>query len=160
MANIVKSNDPQNLVEQDFFRDPFRMMRDWLRMDPFRSMLPTFGRFEQAWSPTFEIRENGDSISIKGDLPGIKKDELEVSLAGNRLQISGKREAEKETKEDKVYLYERTYGEFSRMFTLPEDIDDEHIRSELKDGVLTIVVPKKASAKPKKIQIGSGAAKS
>jgi HSP20 family protein len=160
MANIVKTNDPQNLAEPDLFRDPFRMMRDWLRMDPFRSILPSFGRFEQAWSPSFEIRENGDSISIKGDLPGIKQGDLEVSLVGNRLQISGKRDAEKETKDDKVYLYERSYGEFSRMFTLPEDIDDAHIRSELANGVLTIVVPKKATAKPKKIVIGTGTAKS
>jgi HSP20 family protein len=160
MANIVKTSEQQQLAEQDLFRDPFRMMRDWLRFDPFRSMLPSFARFEREWTPSFEIRENGEQISIKGDVPGLKDTDLDVSLTGNRLQISGKREAEKETKGDNVYLYERSYGEFSRMFTLPEDIDTDHIRSELKDGVLTIVVPKKAAAKPKKIAVGGSAPKS
>jgi HSP20 family protein len=152
MANIVKSND------QGMELDPFKTMREWLRWDPFRTIAPTFA-FEREWMPSFEIRENGDSFMFRADLPGIKESDLSVSLIGNRLQVSGKREAEKETKEETVYLYERSFGSFTRSFTLPEGIDAEHTKSELKDGVLTIVVPKLPAAKPKKIEVKTGAPK-
>jgi HSP20 family protein len=149
MSNIVKSHEPQFPTELD----PFQVMREMLRWDPFRTLTPSFGAIERAWTPSFEVRENSDAFLFKADLPGIKAEEIDISLTGNRLQIAGKREAEKETKEDKVYLYERSYGEFRRTFTLPDAIDGEHIRSEMKEGVLTIVVPKKAVAKPKKITV-------
>jgi len=152
MANIVKSNEPQAV---EF--DPFRAMREMMRWDPFRALTPSFTAFEREWTPTFEVRENADSYLFRGDLPGIKESDLEVSLTGNRLQITGKREAEKETKDETVYLYERSYGSFTRSFTLPEGIDGEHAKSELKDGVLTIVVPKVPAMKPKKIQVQTGA---
>jgi HSP20 family protein len=153
MANIVKQNEPGLEL------DPFKAMREWLRWDPFRAIAPTLA-FEREWMPSFEIRENGDSFLFKADLPGIKQGDLEVSLTGNRLQISGKRDAEKETKEETVYLYERSFGSFIRTFTLPEGIDAEHTKSELKDGVLTVVVPKLPAAKPKKIEVKAGASKS
>jgi HSP20 family protein len=148
----VKSN------EQGIEIDPFKTMREWLRWDPFRTIAPTLA-FEREWMPSFEIRENGDSFLFRADLPGIKESDLSVSLTGNRLQVSGKREAEKETKEETVYLYERSFGSFTRTFTLPDGIDAEHTKSELKDGVLTIVVPKLPAAKPKKIEVKTGAAK-
>jgi len=155
MANIVKSNELQSSE-----LDPFRMLREWMRWDPFRAIAPVFGRSEREWTPSFEVRENDESYLFKADLPGLKQDDLDVTLAGNRLQIAGKRDAEHETKEDKVYIYERTFGSFLRTFTLPDDIDVEHVRSELKDGVLTVVVPKTVAAKPKKIQISTGTTKS
>lgn len=149
MANIVKTQAPTPTPTTD----PFRMMRDLLRWDPFRAMAPTFSTVEGMWNPSFEVRENGDGFLFKADLPGLEATDVEVTLAGNRLQIAGKREAEKETKEDTVYVYERSYGDFSRTFTLPEGADLEHIKSEMKHGVLTVVVPKKAMVKPTKIAI-------
>jgi len=156
MANIVKTNGGQTAIETD----PFRMMREMLRWDPFQTMAPRFAAFEAVWNPSFEVRENGESYRFEADLPGIKPENVEVSLTGNRLLITGKREEEKETKDDTYYVRERSYGEFSRSFTLPDGIDSEHVRSAIKDGVLTVVVPKKAAAKPKKITVATEAPKS
>jgi HSP20 family protein len=153
MANIVKRND------EGMELDPFKMMRDWLRWDPFRAIAPSLA-VEREWWPSFEIRENGDTFLFRADVPGVKQGDIEVSLTGHRLQISGKREAEKETKDDTVYLYERSFGSFTRSFTLPEGIDATHVKSELKDGVLTVVVPKAAAMKPKKIEVQTSAPKS
>jgi HSP20 family protein len=153
MANIVKSS------EQGMELDPFKTMREWMRWDPFRAIAPSFA-YEREWLPSFEIRENGDSFLFRADLPGIAQKDLDVSLTGNRLQVSGKREAEKETKDETVYLYERSFGSFTRTFTLPEGIDAAHTRSELKDGVLTIVVPKVPAMKPKKIEVKTAGPKS
>ena len=82
-----------------------------------------------------------------------KPEEIEISTTGNRLQISGKRDHEHENTTDQVYTYERQYGSFVRTFTLPAGVDADHAKSELKDGVLTLVIPKKAEAQPKKISI-------
>ena len=156
--DIVKKDNGQQALEWD----PFRVMREMLRWDPFRQMAPVFPRAfaEREWMPAFEVRENKDGYVFKADLPGIKAEDLEVSLTGNRLTITGKRENEKETKQETFYTYEREYGRFTRAFTLPDGIDVDHLRTELKDGVLTLVVPKKAEAQAKKIPIATAATKS
>ena len=136
--------------------DPFRWL---LRWDPFREMTPSwFGQppVEATFSPAFEIKENKDGFLFKADLPGMKEQDIEVKLAGDRLAVSGKREAEREDKDDTYYAYERSFGSFLRTFTLPEGFDAEHVQAELKDGVLTIVVPKKATAQAKTIAIKGG----
>lgn len=155
MAEIVKKSGNGDVIEA---WDPFRAMRDWMRWDPFREMAPLLGRTEREWMPAFEVRENKDAYVFTADVPGMKPEDIEVSLTGNRLSISGKRESQKEHKEDTYYTYERSYGSFSRAFTLPEGIDTEHLKSELKDGVLTLVVPKKPEAQAKKIPIATATA--
>lgn len=162
MGELVKRGD-YPIAESDPFRmrelDPFRMMREMLRWDPFRSaLMPQFER--DAWLPHFEVRENGSSIRILADVPGIKRNDLEVSIAGNRLIVSGQREAEQRNKDENVHTWERQYGQFTRTFTLPDNVDPDHVTSELRDGVLTIVVPLKAGSQPRKIQIGGAQAKS
>ena len=156
MADIIKKEHGGQLTQWD----PFQAMREMLRWDPFREMAPIFPQLERAWMPSFEVRENKDGYVFIADLPGVKKDDLEVSLTGYRLQISGKRDEEKEAKGDTFYTYERAYGSFSRAFTLPDTADVAHVRSELKDGVLTLVVPKKPEAQAKKIPIAVSATKS
>jgi HSP20 family protein len=156
MANIIKKNDDGQMTQWD----PFQAMREMMRWDPFRDMAPILPQLDRSWLPSFEVRENRDGYVFKADLPGVKKEDIEVSLTGNRLQISGKRDEEKEAKDDTYYTYERSYGSFSRMFTLPEGADAEHVKTELKDGVLTLVLPKKPEAQPKKIPISAGASKS
>jgi HSP20 family protein len=135
-------------------------MRELLRWDPFRAAPLNLPALEAMWSPAFEVRENGDGFRFEADLPGLKPEHVEVTLTGNRLLITGKRDEVKETKEDTYYVRERSYGEFSRSFTLPEEVDAEHVRSAIKDGVLTVVVPKKAAAKPKKIAVATEAPRS
>jgi HSP20 family protein len=77
-------------------------------------------------------------------------------MTGNRLTISGKREAEKEDKGETFYTYERSYGSFTRAFTLPDQTDADHVKAELKNGELTVVVPKTPAAVAKKIQVATG----
>jgi len=113
-----------------------------------------------AWMPHFEVRENGNSIRIIADVPGVKRDDLEISITGHRLIVSGHRESETRHKDENVHTWERQYGQFSRAFTLPDGADHDHVTSDLHDGVLTIVVPMKAGAHSRKIQIGGAAPKS
>ena len=159
MADLVKKNGGQ-LAEWD----PIRAMRDLLRWDPFREMaplMPSFPAFERtAFTPSFEVTETKDAYVFKADVPGVKAEDLEISTTGNRLQISGKRDSEQESKTDTVYTYERQYGSFSRSFTLPDGADLEHGKSELKDGVLTVAIPKRPSEQAKKIAVSTPAAKS
>jgi HSP20 family protein len=159
MANLVRKN-PALMTEWD----PFRAMRDLFRWDPFREMAPAYPA-GPAWepatfTPSFDVTENKDGYVFKADLPGIKSEDIDITTTDNRIQISGKRDLEHETKNDTVYTYERQYGSFSRAFTLPDGADLEHAKSELKDGVLTLVIPKKPTATTKKIAISTGAPKS
>jgi HSP20 family protein len=143
---------------QAFMRDPFQLMRE-LMADPYRmfQMSPFSGR-DMGWNPGFEVRETDDAFLFKADMPGIRSEDLEISLTGNQLSISGKREHEQEQGEGRFHTYERSYGSFERSFSLPESADMDKIRSDLKDGVLTLVVPKKPGTSPqrRKIAIGSG----
>jgi HSP20 family protein len=99
------------------------------------------------------VKETKDSYVFKADLPGVKEENLDVSLTGNRLTISGQRQEEKKEEGDRHYVYERSFGSFSRSFTLPEGIDVDHVQAELKDGVLNVVVPKKPEVQPKRILV-------
>jgi HSP20 family protein len=157
MSDIVKKNGNQAMEW-----DPMRAMRDFLRWDPFREMAPMFSTaFEPpGFNPGFDVTETKDAYEFRADLPGMKKEDISISSTGNRLQISGKRESEQESKAENVYTYERQWGSFSRSFTMPEGADIDHAKSELKDGVLTLVVPKKPGAQAKTIPISSGASKS
>ena len=86
--------------------------------------------------------------------------ELDVTVTGNRLTISGKREAEKREQTDTYYTYERSYGDFNRSFTLPDGVDMTSVYADLKDGVLTLSIKKAPEAQPKKIPVQSTARKS
>ena len=140
--------------------NPFRSVRDFFGWDPFREMTPLLGGPESlqddSWIPHVEVRETKDAFVFQADVPGVEKDDLDVTLSGNRLQIAGRRDAERETKDDTVYTYERSFGSFTRAFTLPADVDADQIRTDLADGVLTLVVPKRASVEAKTITIGAG----
>ncbi|TMQ13129.1 MAG: Hsp20/alpha crystallin family protein [Deltaproteobacteria bacterium] len=136
--------------------DPFRW---FLRWDPFREMTPSwFGAppVDTTFMPPFEVKETKDTFLFRADLPGMNEQDIEVKLAGDRLTISGKREAEREEKDDTYYAFERCFGSFLRTFTLPDGFDNEHVFAELKDGVLTVVVYKKPIAQAKTIAIKGG----
>jgi len=112
------------------------------------------------FNPTFDVAETKMPTSSAPTYPASSHRRSRISATGNRLQISGKRESTQENKAENVYTYERQYGSFTRSFTLPEGADLDHAKSELKDGVLTLIVPKKPGAQAKKIAISSGANKS
>ena len=135
--------------------EPFELMRNMLRYDPFREM-ELFRPVENVWVPEFEVKEIKGAYLFKADVPGMKEEDLELSITGNRLSIGGKREEEKREEGEKYYAYERSYGTFTRIFTLPEGVDVEHIVAELKDGVLTVNLPKRPEVLPKKIELKTG----
>jgi HSP20 family protein len=155
MANIIHRNEGGNTPSSPAGWDPFRAMRDFLGWDPFREMAAMPAWDERGFAPPFEVKETRDAYVFKADLPGVKESDIELTLTGNRLAVTGKREAEKKEERETYYAYERSYGSFARAFTLPDSADGEHLRAELKDGVLSIAVPKKPELKPKKIAIGS-----
>ncbi|HEX3759646.1 MAG TPA: HSP20 family small heat-shock protein [Kofleriaceae bacterium] len=153
--------DPLELLARDplqlLMRDPFQLMRDML-VEPFRA-LGAWPTREAAWNPSFEIRETDDAFVFRADVPGLRPDELDISVIGNQLQISGAREQDQQQDEGRYHTYERAYGSFTRVFALPDSADIDNLRAELNHGVLTLSVPKKAGTSPqrRKIQIGSGA---
>jgi HSP20 family protein len=157
MANLIRRNEGGSLEPSRFF-DPFEMMRDLMRWDPFRE-LGVVGSRALAFAPSFEVKETNDGYVFKADLPGVKEKDLDISLTGNRLTVSGKRDEEEKHEDERYYAYERSYGSFSRSFTLPEGVDAESVQAELRDGVLTLSVAKKPEVKAKKIelkQLGTG----
>ena len=108
-----------------------------------------------AFVPRVNTREGEYAYHVELDLPGIKKEDIEITTDDNVLTISGERKMKEEVKEDDYYKVESTYGKFSRSFTLPEKIDVENIHAESKDGVLEVVIPKlkEEETKPKNIEI-------
>ncbi len=154
MANIVRRENERGVGMPAFQWDPVRLMEDMLSWDPFRTLgewrerlpVPTF-------SPTFEVKETPDAFVFKADLPGVEEKDLEISLTGNRLTVSGRRDAEERHEGETYYMVERSYGAFARSFALPEGADADHIEASLHQGVLTIEVPKRPEVKPRRISI-------
>ena len=160
MSNISVKNQNGSLVPARATQmmnewEPFRAARELLRWDPFREMAPflSSGASVATFTPAFEVKETKESYIFKADVPGVKEEDIDITHIGNRLTVSGKRDAEKEEQNDTFYMYERNYGSFTRSFTLPDGIDAEHINAELKEGVLSLVVPKTPEAQPKKISL-------
>lgn len=134
-------------------QDPFVSMRDLLRWDPFRELAtPSEG---PDFMPSFEVKETPNAYVFKADLPGIKEEDLNVELTGNRLTIGGKRESEKKEDNESYHLYERSFGSFNRSFTLPEEVNSNKVDAHLQQGVLTVTVLKSPEAKPQKIEVKS-----
>jgi HSP20 family protein len=163
MANLIRRREAEPSAPERF--DPFRAVRDLLRWDPFgREMFrwdpfaeiePMLGRGTAVFMPDVEVRETPDAFVFKADLPGIKDEDVDIAISGNRITLSGKREAEERREDERYYAYERSYGSFSRTFTLPEGIVDiDKTDAALENGVLTIQVPKREATQSRRIPIG------
>jgi HSP20 family protein len=107
----------------------------------------------RTWAPPVDIYENGDNLVLKAELPGINPDDVEIRVEDNTLYLKGERKFEKEVKEQSYHRVERTYGTFTRTFSLPNSIDADKVAASYKDGVLTLNLPKREEAKPKTIKI-------
>jgi HSP20 family protein len=108
-----------------------------------------------SWSPSVDIFETEGEIVVKAELPGMDRKDITLHLENNVLTLRGERKFEKETKEENYHRIERSYGNFSRSFSIPATVDEENIRADYKDGVLKIILPKKEQARPKQIKIAS-----
>jgi HSP20 family protein len=129
-------------------RDPYSLARELLGWDPF------FGdRQVSAFAPTFEVKETNEAFTLRADVPGVEEKDLDIAIHNGVLTVSGHREAEERKEGESYALYERQYGSFTRSFALPDIADSEKIDAKLDKGVLTLLVPKRAEAKPRKIAI-------
>jgi HSP20 family protein len=125
---------------------------DRLFQDPFSALTQGTSFFE-GWTPALDIYEDKDKYVMKAELPGMRNEDIDVSLDGNTLTISGERKQEEEKKEGDTYRSERFFGRFQRSVTLPARVDASKIQAAYKDGVLTVTAPKSEEAKPKQIEV-------
>jgi HSP20 family protein len=132
--------------------DPFQLLQNRLNRlfegFPVEENLPL-----TAWVPPCDIFETPKEVVLKMELPGIKKEWLNLSVENSTLMIHGERKFEEEVKKESFHRVERIYGEFYRNFALPAYVDPTRILAEFKDGMLTLVLPKREEAKPKNIEI-------
>lgn len=132
--------------------NPFREMDDFFKTFNHgygRSLSPAI----EAWTPVVDISENPKEYLVKAELPGVKKEDLKVHTQNGVLTLSGERKYEKEEKNEKHHRIERSYGSFSRSFVLPDDVLDDKIVAECKEGVVTIHLPKTDIKKAKSVEV-------
>ena len=152
--SILRTRNPQIVPATAATLEPFRLMRDFMRWDPLRDY--ELGAPIAAFMPSFDVKETPDAYQFKADLPGIIEADLEISLEGTRLTVAGKREEEPMKDGERIHLAERSHGSFSRTFTLPEDVEGEKVVAEFRNGVLTLMVPKRPEVRPRKINVSLG----
>lgn len=133
-------------------RDPLALARSFFGFDPFA--VRTADR-PAGFNVNFEVKETDEALVFTGDLPGVKKEDLDIALDGNVLTISGTRASEQKKEGETYFVYERQYGSFSRSFKLPDYADREAIEADLTNGVLEVTIPKQAASKPRKIALKS-----
>lgn len=107
----------------------------------------------RGWLPPVDIRETDEALTLHAEIPGLTKDDVNITLENNVLTISGERKFEKDAKKDNYHRIERAYGAFSRSFSLPANVRTDQVRASFKDGVLTVSLPKAEEAKPRRIEI-------
>ncbi|NQS98288.1 MAG: Hsp20/alpha crystallin family protein [candidate division Zixibacteria bacterium] len=144
-----------NLVRFNPTRDLWKVRTD---MDRLFNQL--FSRTHEAdeypevdWSPRLDIAENDSDFTINVELPGIKRDDITITLQDDVLTLKGEKRTGKDSKEHNYHLCERSYGKFVRSFRLPNYFDSEKIDASFKDGILILTLPKLAETKAKQIEI-------
>ena len=138
-------------------RDPFYSNVDQL----FNNFLGTSSLFghsvgeglRDTWIPAVDVQESAKAFIFTAELPGLGKDDIEITLEENLLTLSGSRELDEKTEDETYHRVERAYGKFSRSFTLPSQVDNTQVEASFKDGLLSIEVPKSEQAQPRKIEI-------
>ena len=154
MSNITRW-DPFNELTtlQDRFSQLFNQP-----FGPFRAFGPGNEQSLTAanFIPPVDVFEDQHTITVQAELPGIEEKDLDISLENNILTISGERKMENEEKKENFHRIERSYGRFTRSFTLPPTVETENVNAEFNNGVLKITLNKREEAKPKQIKIGVG----
>jgi HSP20 family protein len=122
-----------------------------VRWDPFRE-------FGAAWMPPVDIYSTGEhELVIKAEIPGMNKDDIDITVEKFTLTIKGEKKTEETVKDDQFHRVERSYGSFERSFSLPHTVDANRVEAGYKDGVLTVKLPLREEAKPKQIKINAAA---
>jgi HSP20 family protein len=106
-----------------------------------------------AWLPTTDIFEDDKVVKIVAEIPGVRSEDVKISLENNVLTIRGEKRQEAEERNERVHRFERSYGTFERTFALPSTIDPDQIQASYQDGVLTVTLPKVEKARPREIPV-------
>jgi HSP20 family protein len=125
---------------------------DRLFDSPFADLTRTTNLLS-GWTPALDVYEDKENFVVKAELPGMKREDIEVSLHDGTLSISGERKSEAKHQDAHVFRAERFYGRFQRTVTLPAAVASDKVKAQYKDGVLTITLPKTEEAKPKQIDV-------
>ena len=135
------------------------------RWNPFRELDDVFNPYQTGfltksidsssteWSPLADITETEEAFHVKAELPGVKKDDVDVSLSNGVLTLKGERKTEEETKDEKQHRIERFHGTFVRRFDLPDNIDQSGITADYVDGILSLTIPKTTKTTPETMKI-------
>ena len=152
--SIVRWNPARELAT--FPADVMNMQREINRMfdNFFRGGTVDDGSFGTSlWTPAVDVAEYVDGYQVKVELPGVRKEDVKITMQENILTIHGEKKQEKESQGSSCHRVERSYGSFQRSFTLPTGVKHDKIEASHKDGILTITLPKAEEAKPKQIEV-------
>lgn len=150
--NLIQYQKP-DLVWPTFGRlSSLRDELDRLFESPFAEMTRT-SQLLSGWTPALDVYEDKENFIVKAELPGMKKEDIEVSLHDGSLSISGERKSESKHEDAEVCRAERFFGRFQRAVTLPAPVAADKVKAQYKDGVLTVTLPKTEEAKPKQIDV-------
>jgi HSP20 family protein len=130
--------------------DPFHGLRLW--EDAVTRMMSE-PRANRPWSPAVDVYETEDALKVKADVPDVKIEDIDVRVENQMLSIRGHRKFETEENVKGHHRIERSYGEFVRSFAVPSTVDTEKVQADYKNGVLTITLPKKETAKPRQVKV-------
>lgn len=139
---LARMRDEMERVFDRFVRDPFDLV-----VHPDR----------KSWMPALDVTDTEAEVVVKAEIPGMTAKDVNVSISGNRLMLSGEKEESKEEKGDCCYISERSFGSFHRVIDLPEGIDPDKVLADQADGLLTVRIGKLKAAKPKHIPVKSHA---
>jgi HSP20 family protein len=111
------------------------------------------GTLTSSWLPACDVFEDRDAVKIVAEVPGVRAEDVKISLEHNLLTIRGEKKQHAEEKSERVHRYERTYGTFERAFSLPTSVDPDKIAASYANGVLTVTIPKAERARPREIPV-------
>jgi HSP20 family protein len=148
-----------SIVRYDPFRD-LRSLQEEVNRLFSTNLTRAFGDegiARGAWAPSVDIYENKDQIVLEAELPGMKQEDFDLSIENNVITLRGERQFEKADETDNYHRVERSYGSFTRSFTLPQTVSSEGATAEYNNGVLRVTLPKREETKARRIQIsGTG----
>ena len=144
-----------SMIKYDPFRELKSLQDEMNRL--FMTSVPRgFGNEDLAsggWAPSVDIFETETEIVLEAELPGMKRDDFEVSIENNVITLKGERHFEKQDEGDNYHRVERAYGSFTRSFSLPRTVSAESTAADFKNGILRVTLPKKEEARARKIEI-------
>jgi HSP20 family protein len=145
---VVPLSAPERLSTMLTRWNPFEEMQR-LQDEAFR----TFGGQRQEWRPAVDIHEDEQAIKLMAELPGVRQEDVSVEIEDNVLTLTGERKLEHEDKREGYHRIERAYGAFSRSFVLPRTVDTQGIEAQMREGTLTVRLPKRAETQPRRIDV-------